>query len=100
MNQVKAVRAYAAEAPIEATQKELPSIVIQLESTVSDVDAALQRLHDRLAPVRMRLPTRDTAQGRAQLTGSSPVGEELAGQVNRLRNLVSAIEQLTDELAV
>lgn len=89
------------DARVNVRQRELPTLAQVLENTIADTEASVASLFDRLGPVRMAVPA-SSSQGCSSLPhgGSSPLGGDLAGCINRLRPLINSVNSVAEELAV
>ena len=89
--------AQQAATPVE--RREVTDMLCRLEGAISDAQAAVATLGERLGPMRMAVPTKATDSAQ-QLSACSPLGRALAENFNRLKLLTNTVNELTEELAI
>ena len=82
------------------TLREIPLLLSNLEGVITDAEAAIQVLCERLGPMRMSVPTAETGAQSLRFAASSPLGSELAANLNRLCAMTSTVNSAVEELAV
>lgn len=81
-------------------QQEVPALLSKLDNAISESAMAVNDLIDRLGPLRMRAPAKETLSDASSEGPKSPIGTDLNAKISQLRALTNSVRSVTNELAI